>query len=181
GIVDAVSESLKRHEKALRLVVDPVMVAATGASLLEQDAVEAVRLRLLPLALVATPNLMEAAALVDRPVESEEQALEAGRLIRELGPDWVVVKGGHGHGPESTDLVVGPDGFVERLSAPRLSTRHTHGTGCSFAAALCAGLAHGLEVPQAAAQAKKWLSGAIENAYPVGRGFGPVHHFHRLW
>jgi hydroxymethylpyrimidine/phosphomethylpyrimidine kinase len=179
-IVAVVAERLAAHGVA-RLVVDPVMVAASGARLLADDAVEAVRARLLPLALVATPNLPEAEALVGGPVGTEEERLEAARRVQALGPRWVVLKGGHGEGPESVDLLVGPGGEVHRLTARRIDTRHTHGTGCSFASALCAGLACGLEVPEAAAAAKTWLTEAIRRAYPIGAGFGPVHHFHAWW
>ena len=181
AIIEAVADRLLAHGATERLVVDPVMVAATGARLLADDAIDAVRKRILPLAMVATPNLPEAAALTGRPIEDEEQAIEAARRIQDFGPRWVVIKGGHGGGPESVDLVVGPDGVFERLVAERVDTRHTHGTGCSFASALCAGLARGMDVVQAATEAKIWLTGAILAAYPIGEGFGPVHHFHRFW
>ncbi len=180
-IVEEVAAQLERHGACERLVVDPVMVAATGARLLADDAIEAVRSRLLPLALVATPNIPETEALVGGSLSCEDDAVEAGRAIQRLGPTWVVIKGGHASGSEAVDLLVGPRGEVERLRSPRIETRHTHGTGCSFASALCASLARGLGVPEAASEAKSWLTGAIQSAFPVGRGYGPVHHFHRHW
>lgn len=178
-IIEVVAERLEHHG-APRLVVDPVMVAASGARLLREEAVAAVRDALLPLALVATPNLPEVEALVGGPVDTEDARLEAGRRVLALGPRWVVVKGGHAEGP-AVDLLLGPDGEVVRLEAERVDTRADHGTGCTFASALAAHLARGLDVPEAARGAKRYLTEALRRAYPVGHGHGPVHHFHAWW
>ncbi len=177
GIIEAVADRLAAHGAA-HLVVDPVMVASTGARLLEASAVALLRDRLLPLAEVVTPNLPETEALAGGPVATEADRLEAARRILELGPRFVVVKGGHGEGP-AVDLVVGRDGTTERLEAPRLETRATHGTGCTFSAALAAGLARGRPVAEAAAEAKAYVHRAMETAFPLGGGPGPLNHFHR--
>ncbi len=177
-IVGAVAESVRRHGID-RLVVDPVMVAKSGDRLLREDAVEAVRRDLLPLALVVTPNIPEAEVLAGRRIESEADMAEAARAIAALGPRYVVVKGGHLPG-EPVDLVF--DGAaVERLSSPRVETRNTHGTGCTFSAAIAAELAKGAAPLEAIARAKAYLYQALAHSYAVGAGHSPVHHFYALW
>lgn len=161
------------------LVVDPVMVAKSGARLLEEDAVETLRSELLPLALVATPNWPEAAALAGLPVESEGQALRAGRAIARFGVPYVVVKGGHSPG-EPIDLVLHGD-QVTRLPGVRVATRHTHGTGCTFSAAVAAYLARGLEPLIAITRAKEYVGAAILAAPGLGAGHGPLQHFPKGW
>jgi hydroxymethylpyrimidine/phosphomethylpyrimidine kinase len=161
-----------RHHGIRTLVVDPVMISKSGAALLRPEAVEALRRELLPLALVVTPNLHEAGALLGRQVRTVEEMEEAARALRGLGPSVVVVKGGHLTGP-AADLV--DDGSrLEWLEAPRVHTPHTHGTGCVFSAAITAGLARGLEVREAIRAAKAFITRAIEHGLPLGRGHGPA-------
>lgn len=181
--IAAIADALIRHGVA-NIVVDPVMVASSGARLLAEDAVEAVRERLIPLALVLTPNLPEAAELLGVPVARDEDAMaEQGRALQTLGAKAVIVKGGHGEGRESVDVLIGEDGAITRLPGPRVLTRNTHGTGCTLSSAIAAGLAKGLSLDDAVADAKVYVGGAIEAAdeLTIGRGHGPVHHFHAIW
>ncbi len=161
------------------LVVDPVMVAKSGDHLLRADAVDALRDRLLPLAEVLTPNWPEAASLSGLEVVDEGSASAAGRRLLEMGPRWVLVKGGHSPGPP-TDLLMGRDQVVE-LRGTRVPGPHTHGTGCTFSAALTAQLARGRSVPEAAAEAKRYLQAALEQAPQLGGGHGPLQHLPRGW
>ncbi len=159
-----------------KLVVDPVMVAKSGDHLLAQTAVAAVQEQLLPLALVVTPNLPEAEVLTGGdPIRDEAGMREAARRIHALGARWVVVKGGHLGGDVVPDLLF--DGAVfERRESPRLDTPHTHGTGCTFSAAMTACLAQGIGVPEAFAAAKAYTQAAIAAAPGLGRGHGPLNH-----
>ena len=180
--IEAVTEGLDRHGLT-KVVLDPVMIATSGDRLLKPDAVELLVQLLIPRAMVITPNLPEAAALLDRPIAESEYAMrgQAERLIL-LGAKYVLIKGGHGTGSESVDLLVGRD-TVLRLTAPRIETQSTHGTGCTLSSAVAAGLAKGLALEEAARQAKDFVTGAIAaaNRLVVGSGHGPVHHFHRWW
>jgi hydroxymethylpyrimidine/phosphomethylpyrimidine kinase len=164
-------------------VLDPVMVAKGGAALLAPEAVAALRERLLPRATMLTPNLPEAAALLDRAeartrAEMADQALR----LRDLGPASVFLKGGHLGGADSPDVLATAGGLTW-FEAPRVATRNTHGTGCSLSSALAAELARGHPPEVAAARAKDWLGAAIAaaGALDVGRGHGPINHFHALW
>lgn len=177
SIIETVAAELE-SSGVERLVVDPVMVAKSGDSLLRSDAVESLKGRLLPLAKVVTPNIPEAEALTGRTIGTSEDAREAAHAIHGMGPPVVVVKGGHLEGPP-TDLFYDGEGFRE-LHAPRIDTKNTHGTGCTFASAIAAGLAKGLEPWDAVVQAKAFITEAIQNAYPVGQGHGPVNHFYRM-
>jgi hydroxymethylpyrimidine/phosphomethylpyrimidine kinase len=161
------------------LVVDPVMVAKSGDHLLSPDAVQALRSSLLPLARVVTPNIPEASVLADMPVGSLADAREAARRIHTLGPDVVIVKGGHLDGPEVFDLIYDGTRFVE-LVGPRVAGRHTHGTGCTFAAAIAAHLAGGATVEAAARAAKAYVEGAMRAGIPLGQGHRPLDHFWRI-
>lgn len=164
------------------LVVDPVMVATSGDVLLAPDAVEAVRTHLLPLATVVTPNLSEAARLLDAPAAASPDEMEAqGRRLLAFGPQAVLMKGGHGEGPEATDILVFQAGSL-RFAAPRLAARNTHGTGCTLAAAIAARLAEGDSLPTAVKTAKDYVWSAIEagQALSVGKGDGPVDHLHAI-
>lgn len=179
--IRAIAERLRAHGR--RAVVDPVMVATSGDRLLRAEAIEALRAELLPLADVATPNLPEAALLAGRSPAADEAEMEIqGRAILSFGARAVLVKGGHGSGSESVDLLVRPDG-VDRLSAARVATSSDHGTGCTLAAAITAELARGLSLDEAAVRAKAYLTEALaaSAALRVGSGRGPVHHFHRWW
>ncbi|HEY5629435.1 MAG TPA: bifunctional hydroxymethylpyrimidine kinase/phosphomethylpyrimidine kinase [Candidatus Limnocylindrales bacterium] len=176
AIIEVVADRLRAHGP-LPLVVDPVMVAKSGDRLLREDAVAALRETLLPLAAVVTPNAPEASVLAGIDVDDVTSAREAARRIFDLGPGIVIVKGGHLEGDRADDIVFDGRAF-HVLSAPRLATAHTHGTGCTFSAAIAAGLAQGLEPLAAARAAKAYLHGAIEHAEPLGAGHGPVNH---LW
>jgi hydroxymethylpyrimidine/phosphomethylpyrimidine kinase len=180
AIIDTVAERLRAHD-VQRLVVDPVMVAKGGHKLLEADAVEALTRELLPLATIVTPNVPEAEVLTGMPIDSWDGMRAAAVKIIELGARAVVVKGGHLDDTDSaTDLYFDGKGFRE-YPARRVDTPNTHGTGCTFASAIAAGLAKGLDLPGAVALAKSYVTLAIQHAYPVGHGHGPVHHFFRYW
>jgi hydroxymethylpyrimidine/phosphomethylpyrimidine kinase len=177
-IIETVADRLRAHTLAA-LVVDPVMVAKSGDRLLREDAVRALRDLLLPLAAVVTPNAPEATVLSGIDVVDARSAREAARRIHGLGPAMVVVKGGHLDGDTSDDLVFDGRAF-EVLSGRRIATRHTHGTGCTFSAAICACLARGLTPVEAVREARVYVQGAIEHAEPLGGGHGPVNHLWRL-
>lgn len=174
GIIDAVVDTLKQY-RIEQVVIDPVMVAKSGARLLEEDAVTALRERLLPLALVITPNLPEASVLLNREVNDERGMADAARDLHALGPRYVLLKGGHLPGSDVVDLLYDGKQFIE-LRARRLETNHTHGTGCTYAAAIAALIARGLPVEQAVRQAHTYLHDAIAYSPAIGRGFGPVNH-----
>jgi len=178
--IEAIVEALKRWSPA-HIVLDPVMVATSGDRLLEPEAVAALRTGLIPRAAILTPNLPEAAALLDEPVASSQAEIEAqGRRLLALGCPVVLIKGGHGGGSDSVDYLVSEAGTL-LLSAPRSPTRNTHGTGCSLSSAIAAGLARGEDLVTAVRHAKVWVSEAIAAAdrFSVGHGHGPIHHFHR--
>ncbi|GGH44243.1 bifunctional hydroxymethylpyrimidine kinase/phosphomethylpyrimidine kinase [Frigidibacter albus] len=180
SVIRAVAEGLRG--RGLPVVLDPVMVAKSGDRLLAVDAIAALREELLPLATVLTPNLPEAADLLGTAPAAGLAAREAqGRALLALGPAWVLMKGGHAEGPICTDLLLGPE--RHRLTAPRIATRNTHGTGCTLSAAIAAGLAQGRTVPQAVILAHGYLQAALAAAdgLKVGSGHGPVHHFHAFW
>jgi len=156
------------------VVVDPVMRASHGADLLGDGGVETMVAELLALATVLTPNLPEAAALLGRPIRDREAMVEAAEALRGLGPEVVMVKGGHlAEERWSPDLLAGPDG-AEWLDARRLPTRHTHGTGCVLSAAIAAHLARGVDAMEACRRAKAFVTAAIEAAVPLGAGVGSV-------
>jgi hydroxymethylpyrimidine/phosphomethylpyrimidine kinase len=176
-IVAAVAETLARL-RLPQLVVDPVMVAKSGDRLLDRDCERVYISQLLPLATLVTPNLPESEALLAQPVRSLEAMRRAARDLRALGPRAVVIKGGHLEG-EAVDVYF--DGErMEELHAPRIDTGNTHGTGCTFSAAIAARLALGAELWDAVRGAKEYLTEAIRRSYAVGRGHGPVDHLHPL-
>ena len=177
SIVRTVADRLEAWGVA-NLVVDPVMVAKGGHPLLQESAVAALKEYLLPLAAVVTPNIPEAEILAGTSISSLEAAREAARAIAALGPRIVVVKGGHLAG-DATDLVFDGEGYAE-LRAERIDTRNTHGTGCTFSAAVAALLASGLPPGEAIGEAKRWLTAAIRLGYAIGAGHSPVNHFHAV-
>ena len=181
-VIDAIVAGLDRW-KPKHVVLDPVMVATSGDRLLAADTVEALRTKLIPRASLITPNLPEAAALLDEPVVVNEADIERqGRRLLSMGCRIVLIKGGHGQGAESVDYLIDANGTVA-LAAPRIPTRNTHGTGCSLSSAIAAGLAKGEEMETAIGNAKAWISAAIASAdrFSVGHGHGPIHHFHRFY
>jgi len=161
------------------LVVDPVMVAKSGSVLLAAPAIAALRQELLPLALVVTPNIPEAGVLCGRHLEAEsdEDLQAAAREIFQMGPRYVLLKGGHRQG-DATDILFDGKTF-ETFSAPRVETTHTHGTGCTLSAAIAALLAKNHAVPEAAQLAKTYITAAITQAPGIGKGHGPLQHFPR--
>ena len=180
--VDAIVAGLTRWSPK-HIVLDPVMVATSGDRLLATDAVEALRSKLIPRASLITPNLPEAAALLDEPVAVSEAAIESqGKRLLALGCPAVLIKGGHGQGTESIDYLLSGNGIIA-LAAPRIATRNTHGTGCSLSSAIAAGLAKGEDMETAVRNAKVWVSAAIAAAdrLGVGHGNGPIHHFHGFY
>ncbi|MEM9794419.1 MAG: bifunctional hydroxymethylpyrimidine kinase/phosphomethylpyrimidine kinase [Pseudomonadota bacterium] len=180
GIASAVADALPAN---VPVVLDPVMIAKGGASLLAEDAIDTLRTRLLPLAAIVTPNLPEAAHLLGRPVATNRDAMaEHAQAMLAFGPKAVLVKGGHLAGDDSPDVLCTGE-TLHWLDTPRTATKNTHGTGCTLSAALAAHLAHGAPLPDAVQAAKTYTSGAIADAdrLSVGQGHGPVHHFSTLW
>ncbi len=176
--IEAVARGLIRH-KAKNIVVDPVLAASSGDKLAAADVVGALRRLLVPRALIVAPNLDEAAALSGGTLAGNEQEMEAqAQAILKLGARYVLIKGGHGGGDDSIDLLIG-EGKRVRLSAKRIATKNTHGTGCTLSSAIAAGLAKGQDIVAATQAAKKYLTSAIAHAdeLHVGRGHGPLHHF----
>jgi hydroxymethylpyrimidine/phosphomethylpyrimidine kinase len=179
--IDVVAAALDRY-RPRNVVLDPVLVASSGKRLLREDAIGALR-NLISRVHVLTPNLSEAAVLLGVALARDENEMrEQGQKLLTLGPATVLIKGGHAKGPESVDYLVGAE-LCMRLANPRIDTRKTHGTGCTFSAAIAAGLAKGLPLAQAAQEAKTYVSAAIAAAdrLDVGSGGGPLHHFHAWW
>jgi hydroxymethylpyrimidine/phosphomethylpyrimidine kinase len=175
-LVEAVAEGIQHHGFP-NYVLDPVMVATSGDRLLEQDAEQAIARRLVPLAAVVTPNLEEAAILVEREVKTREDMEEAGKLLLKLGARAALVKGGHlQDGAEMVDVLVTAQGALPFRHA-RIDTTSTHGTGCTLSAALAAGLARGFSLEQATTAALDFVHRAIQWAPRLGSGRGPLNHF----
>jgi hydroxymethylpyrimidine/phosphomethylpyrimidine kinase len=181
SIIEAIADALSRW-KPEHVVLDPVMVASSGKRLLSTEAVESLRNNLIPRASLVTPNLPEAAALLNEPVASDEATIRSqGRRLLASGARAVLIKGGHGQGRESIDTLFRGDDIIA-LPAPRIATVNTHGTGCSLSSAIAAGLAKGEPLETAVRGAKTWITAAIAAAdrLGVGHGHGPIHHFHRF-
>ncbi len=181
-LIRVVADALRRYRPAF-VVLDPVMVAKSGDRLLRADAVEALRTELLPLATVLTPNLPEAGDLLGRTLSDlPEDMREAAAALHALGPKYVLVKGGHGSGPEVVDVLHDGRRFDE-FSAVRIATRNTHGTGCTLSSAIAALLPQRSTVADAVRDAHDYLLGAIRASgeLEVGSGHGPLHHFHQVW
>jgi hydroxymethylpyrimidine/phosphomethylpyrimidine kinase len=181
-VISAVAEGLTRFHQT-QIVLDPVMIAASGDRLLAAEAIAVLREVLMPMALVLTPNLPEAAALLEAPVaQTESEMREHGERLLALGARAVLMKGGHAGGAESVDLLVEPHS-VARLASERFDTRNTHGTGCTLSSAIAAGLAKGMGLAEAVREAKAYITAAIRasDRLAIGHGHGPVHHFHHWW
>jgi len=189
AIVEAVAATIAELELP-NLVVDPVMIAKDGSRLLQQDAIASMIAELLPRAEVVTPNVPEAVALVGFQIRTLDNMREAARRIRKLGPRVVVLKGGHlpasGSDPDSgaqdeiVDVVSSAQAEFD-VRGPRMATRHTHGTGCTFSAAITAGLALGQSIEQAVRGARAYVEGALREAPQLGSGHGPLNHFWRVY
>jgi hydroxymethylpyrimidine/phosphomethylpyrimidine kinase len=181
AIVEAVAAGLDRHRVG-NVVLDPVLAASTGADLLRADAIGALKL-LARKARIFTPNLFEAATLLDAPMARDESEMCAqAQALSSLGAGAVLLKGGHGGGTESVDVLIDGD-TCTRFAAPRVATRNTHGTGCTLASAIAAGLANGRPPKEAVREAKAYVTDAIAAAdrLKVGSGRGPLHHFYKWW
>ncbi|CUX47418.1 bifunctional: hydroxy-methylpyrimidine kinase (HMP kinase); hydroxy-phosphomethylpyrimidine kinase (HMP-P kinase) [Agrobacterium tumefaciens str. CFBP 5621] len=179
--IAAIAERLRQQSQPV--VLDPVMVATSGDRLLHEDAIETLRRELLPLAAIVTPNLPEAALLTGTQMATTEKEItRQAEAILKAGAKAVLIKGGHGEGPQSTDYLFA-DGAMQALSVARVETKNDHGTGCTLAAAITAYLARGCELREAVGLAKEYLSGALDagRGLAVGHGRGPVHHFYRWW
>ena len=177
AIVEAVADSVARNS-ITRLVVDPVMVAKSGDPLLQESARQAMRKRILPLAWLVTPNVPEAEVLAGVRITGPQQVEQAARNIHRLGARYVLLKGGHMEGENAVDYLY--DGqTIQTFSAPRIATRNTHGTGCTYSAAIAAYLARGCAIGEAVQRAQAYLTGAIQHSFPLGAGHGPLNHFWR--
>ncbi|MBN1275892.1 MAG: bifunctional hydroxymethylpyrimidine kinase/phosphomethylpyrimidine kinase [Deltaproteobacteria bacterium] len=175
-IVSAVAKTLRDYG-IKNIVVDPVMIAKSGDSLLTKDACNRLINELIPLAAVVTPNIQEAEAILDTRIDSIEDMKKAGAMIRAMGCGWAVIKGGHmEQGEEAIDVVYnGEEYFL--LSEKRYKTKNCHGTGCTFSSAIAAGIAKGYPVLRAIRQAKGFISMAIKESFAIGAGHGPTNHF----
>lgn len=180
AVIDAVCEVLEARAPRVPVVVDPVMVAQSGDSLLVPDAVTALTRRLVPQATVLTPNLPEAARLLGREIGGLAEMPEAARALLELGPEAVLLKGGHLEDGATVSDVLATHAGVERFESERVATRHNHGTGCTLASAIATGLAQGLDLRVAITRARAYLLEALKSAPGLGRGHGPVNHGHTV-
>ena len=181
-VIEAVALALETLP-GIPVVLDPVMVAASGDVLLDEDAIDTLRTVLLPRATLITPNLPEAAKLLGSGEAKNERAMsDQAAALRRLGAKAVLIKGGHAEGDQAIDILVDDAGEL-RLEAPRIATSNTHGTGCTLSSAIAAELAKGASLREAAAAAKAYITAAIAaaDALGIGQGRGPVHHFHRWW
>ena len=182
AVIEAVAEGLKEFAD-VPVVLDPVMVAASGDVLLDEDAVETLRSVLLPLATLITPNLPEAAKLLGGTEARDEREMsKQAQALKRMGVKAVLIKGGHAEGPKAVDLYVDGEGEM-RLEAPRIATRNTHGTGCTLSSAIAAELAKSASLREAVVKAKAYVTASIGAAdeLHIGKGRGPVHHFHKWW
>ncbi len=178
-VLDAVAAALARAAPDVPLVVDPVMVAKGGASLLNEDSRAVLRLGLIPRATILTPNVPEAEILAEMAIADEDAMAAAGRKLLAMGPKAVLMKGGHMPGDEVVDLLLTAAG-VSRYSSTRIESRHTHGTGCTLASALACGIAQGLTVEAAVERARNYVQQAIRSAPGLGQGHGPLNHGHTM-
>ncbi|MBA2711667.1 MAG: bifunctional hydroxymethylpyrimidine kinase/phosphomethylpyrimidine kinase [Tatlockia sp.] len=183
-IVQLVASYLKKHAAGIPIVLDPVLLAKSGDSLLLPEALEVLKSSLIPLATIITPNLPEAQALLSRStsISAEEMPFVAEELLK-LGPCAVLLKGGHLAADHSNDLLLDKNGLSFWFDSLKIQSKNTHGTGCTLSAAIASGLALGLNLAKACELAKKYISNAIIAAKDekIGHGNGPVHHFYHLW
>ena len=183
-IVNLVAKFLKAHAQDIPIVLDPVLMAKSGDSLLLPNALQALKSELIPLTTLITPNLPEAQALLGLDGNFSEKMPEIAKQLLELGSSAVLLKGGHALDKEhSNDLFLNKDGELHWFTSSRIASKNTHGTGCTLSAAIASGLALGLDLVSACKIAKKYIFHAIEAAKneKVGSGNGPVHHFYHLW
>lgn len=181
AVIDAVVRVLERAGRGIPVVVDPVMVAKGGAPLLAPDAKSMLELRLLPLAALVTPNAPEAEAITGVPLNTVDDLSRAADAFIAKGVSAVLIKGGHLPGDTVVDLLRTADGEETRFEDERIDSRHTHGTGCTLASAIAAGVAEGLRLSDAVDRARHYVREAIRTAPGLGHGHGPLNHGHRLW
>ena len=180
-VIEAVCTVIEHEGAAIPLVVDPVMVAKGGASLLDTDSVATLRDWLLPLAAVITPNIPEAEKILGAPgsISTVSDMKAAAEALKAIGPGAVLVKGGHMQGDALSDVLLDDDGF-HIFETQRIDTRHTHGTGCTLASSIATGIAQGMELPAAVGRAQAYVVAAIKGAPGYGKGHGPIDHGHTV-
>ena len=179
AIIKSISDQIKRYGIP-NLVVDPVMVSKGGARLLEKEAETSLKDDIIPLAFVVTPNIPEAEVITGLEISSIEQMKEAAEKIIEMGPKNVLIKGGHlRDNKDAVDVFYDGDDFYE-IATRWIKTKNTHGTGCTYSAAICANLAKGMDVLEAVSKAKDYVTAAIEKSFNIGSGHGPLNHFHNI-
>ena len=182
-LIEAVAQALKKHA-ARKIVLDPVMVAQSGDKLLQDDAIEAIKTHLMPLADVVTPNIPEASVLCGRPLKQWSDIESAAKTLAQHGSRSILIKGGHGEEDNSIDLLflTRENRFV-RLAADRIKTNNNHGTGCTLSSAIASYMAKGMDIEEAVQKAKTFMNRAIAAGaqYQIGQGHGPVHHFFQWW
>lgn len=175
-IISVVANKVDQYSMK-NLVLDPVMVSSRGDSLLDDNASQTLIRELFPKTYILTPNIPEAIVITGMDIISLEDMKTAAEAIKQLGPMNVLLKGGHlDNTPESVDILYDGEGFHE-FKTDRIDTKNTHGTGCTFSAAICAGLAKGLSIMESVREAKNYIKYAIENSFDIGRGHGPLNHF----
>jgi hydroxymethylpyrimidine/phosphomethylpyrimidine kinase len=179
-VIEAVAATLRDYAPGVPVVVDPVMVAKGGHPLLASEATVAMRHGIVPLAAIVTPNVPEAEALTGLTIRDENDAAHAARVIATLGPKAVLMTGGHLAGETVTDFFLHDDKVFEVFQSPRIETAHTHGTGCTLASAIAAGIAQGLAPRAAVIRARRYVHKAIEHAPGLGHGHGPLDHGHSI-
>lgn len=176
--ITTIAETLSKY-KAENLVIDPVMVSKSGYHLLQPEAKEALIKNLIPMATVVTPNLPEAEVITEFKIDTIEDMKKAAKEINKMGPKYVLVKGGHLEG-EAIDILYDGKEFIY-YNSPRINTKNTHGTGCTLSSAIASNLGKGLSITQSIENAKKYITTAIEKSFSIGKGVGPVHHFHNFY
>lgn len=187
AVLEAIVRTLRDVACGVPLIVDPILKSSSGADLMEPAAQAYFCRHFLPLVTLLTPNLPETAALTGLPVESAADVRRAAARLLDMGPEAVLIKGGHACGPQKQDVLFwhAADGSLQQAAfeAPAVATRNTHGTGCTLSSAFAAFLARGFELDEAAARAKEYIAAAIAAGarYEIGHGHGPVHHFFRFW
>ena len=182
-LIEAVAEALKKHA-ADNIVLDPVMVAQSGDKLLQDDAIEAIKMHLMPLADVVTPNIPEASVLCERPLKEVSDIESAAQTLAQHGSRSILIKGGHGEADQSIDLLfLAHENRFVRLVADRIKTHNNHGTGCTLSSAIASYMAKGKDIEEAVQKAKMFMNQAIAAGarYQIGQGHGPVHHFFQWW
>jgi hydroxymethylpyrimidine/phosphomethylpyrimidine kinase len=178
GEIASVVGGFLNSQREVPIVLDSIIRSSSGATMLDESGIAILREELLPRATVITPNIYEAEVLAGKPVTNLEQASEAAEGLRRMGARNVVITGGHL--PGNTDVLLRESGEFLEFAGPKIESKATHGTGCAFSTAIACGLAQGKNLPDAVRMAKEYVSQAIENAYPVGKGTGPLNHLFRL-